>query len=111
MELSNASIAETVSFPLEEQLFVELQTDLNGRQLSERECEITIDYMQIINCYYEDGKDGEEYEPLYEDAESWFRERGKMKNFTLMQEFYKSVDWWCQLAFKRGREYAGLKTE
>ena len=45
---------------------------------------MTIGYMQIINCYYEDGKDGEEYEPLYEDAESWFREREKMKNFTLM---------------------------
>ena len=111
MKPSNASIASTVRFPLEEKPFVELQTELTGRKLSEREKEITVDYMKIVNCYYDDGKDGEKYESLYDDAESWFRERGKMKNFTLMQEFYKSVDWWCQLAFKRGREYAGLKAE
>lgn len=111
MELSNAGIAATVSFPLEEESFNELQAKLAGRELDEGEKKINAAYMEIINGYYEDGQNNKKYGSLYEDAERWFRERGKMKNFTLMQGFYKVVDHWCQLAFKRGREFAGLEAE
>ena len=109
MKLNNVSCVETMRFPLEAEPFVDFQTEITGRTLSEKEKEVTVVCMQIINCYYDDGKNGEKYEPLYEDADRWFKANGKLKSFIQLQEFFKSVDLWCELAFKRGRESAGLE--
>ena len=111
MKPSSASIAETVSFPLEAKSFNEIQAKLAGRQLDELDKKLNIAYLEIINGYYEDGQNDKKYESFYEDAARWFEEQGKTKSFLVWQSFFKSVDYWCQLAFKRVREFAGLQAE
>ena len=112
MKPSNASIASTVRFPLEEKPFVELQTELTGRELHDIEEDIAREYMQIVNGYYEDGKNGDEWESIIERAKRCLGDKvDEYFDHPDVIHFLTVVDHWCQLAFKRGREFAGLEAE
>ena len=73
---------------------------------------INIAYMEIINGYHEDGKNGGEWESIIELARRCSKGECKESlNDPQIINFLEVADYWCQLAFKRGREFAGLEAE
>ena len=102
-----------ITFPTTTEKFIEYQEDGTGRKLTEFEREFSEVLVDLINGYYEDGKDGLEALNPLDEIETFYAARGRSSHLEnpAVRHIHQMMNYWCMCAHRAGKEAAQHETD
>lgn len=100
-----------ITFPVTPEAFIAYQESGIGRDLKPVERELLTEYVEFINMSFEDGRGGKKQDLIdMGEVKDFFPSRGHANILSLphIQHFFKSMCYWCDVAFQAGRKEAGM---
>lgn len=94
-----------ITFPTTPETFAAYQENKLLRKLDDFERKLSDIVVELANISYQDGIDGEENTITIATVKNFFRLQGKELN-TKSLAMWKSICWWCNEAYKQGKEAA-----
>ena len=92
-----------ITFPTTPEAFIAYQEDRTGRKLEGFERSFASTVAELANFSYQEGIDGDAKTVTTDDAETFFRERGREAEFTRLAHTWESISFWCEIAYQAGR--------
>ena len=92
-----------ITFPTTPEAFIAYHEERTGRKLEGFERSLASTVVELANFSYQEGIDGDAKTVTTDDAETFFRERGREAEFTRLAHTWESISFWCEIAYQAGR--------
>lgn len=95
-----------MNFPTSVEAFAAFQEEHIGRKLTAFERELCDPLVDIINLYYDIGKEGRCMDDLLEDIVRYYIKKGRENELKkpYVQHIHQLIVFWCRKAYEAGKQ-------